>query len=105
MCSDSLTKIPQSTHHLRDWELLEEVLLEQVRAAQQAYESAAGEHKTVVERYQNLPLDTDGASARLRAANLKIQALEKYRCALKVFSELVVHGKWPTSSSQKNQIQ
>jgi hypothetical protein len=81
-----------------DRQRVESDLLEKVRAAEQAYREAASQNRAVVQQYSDLePGHPDGAAARLRSAHAERAALHRYSQALKTFTALVIHGRWPGS--------
>jgi DNA-binding CsgD family transcriptional regulator len=78
-------------------ERLEHGYLERVREAEKGYRLAAERHKQAITRAQktNWKLDADGQQALHVAGLMEREAVEKYAQALKVFADLVVHGRRP----------
>ena len=73
-------------------------LLEETRAAEQAYRQAVAHSKAMLARFRDVPLGhPDGDLNRRQAARAEACALEKYRNALKAFTEVVLNGKPPKS--------
>lgn len=71
-------------------------LLEETRAAERAYRQAVAHSKAVLDRFSDLSLGhPDGDFSRRQAARAEASALEKYRNALKAFTEVVLNGRPP----------
>ena len=82
----------------QDREQLEQKLLEEVSTAEQTYRRARAQTKIILERYADadLPLgDSDGTLAQHQAAANEAMALEKYRQALKLFTDLIIYDRPP----------
>ncbi len=74
----------------------EEILLEQVRSAEQAYRLAAEHHRKLVEASEDRgQLDGVGDSALEQAVTARNSALREYTKLLKTFTELVVERRLP----------
>ena len=77
-------------------EQLEQELLQQVRATAQAYRNAVAQTKMVQERHSDLVLGhPDGTLARIHAAMIEKEALDKYAQAVKAFGNFLLHGVRP----------
>ena len=77
-------------------EQLEHALLEEMRTAQLAYRQAVAHSQATAQRFRDLPFGhPDGDRARREAALAEAAELEKYRNAVKAFSDLVLHGRPP----------
>ena len=77
-----------------DQESIEKALLQQVRAALNAYLRAAEEHRTAIESAQarRWQADQDGHHALYIAATSERQALERYVQVLKALTDIVAQG-------------
>ncbi len=75
---------------------LEALWRSRVREARERYTTAAGRTWAVLEEWeQSLLPSPDGAFIVRRSAELEATALSEYVRVLKVFTELVAHGKVP----------
>jgi hypothetical protein len=70
-------------------------LLEEMRAAEQAYHSATAEHTKLRNEYGNMLDGLDGSDSIQEAARHERVALENYTRALRAFTDLVVYGQHP----------
>jgi len=76
-------------------ERLEDELREGLQSAHRAYCEAAAEHTQIQALTQGMLDHPDSASGLHRAVKNERIALQRYRRALKVFSDLVVRGQRP----------
>jgi hypothetical protein len=80
---------------------LEHALLGEMRTAELAYRQAVAHSQRTAQRFRNLPFGhPDGDRARREAASAEAAELEKYRNAVKAFSDLILHGRPPAPSRQ-----
>jgi hypothetical protein len=75
-------------------EQLEHALREEMRTAELAYRQAVAHSQATAQRFRDLPFGhPDVDRARREAALAEAAELEKYRNAVKAFSDLVLHRK------------
>jgi hypothetical protein len=81
--------MPQSKRELEDfWR-------ERLREARLKYEEASKAFKATWGEHFEKRLTADPTIAILRARDIEVQALSEYMRVLKIFTDLVVHGKLP----------
>jgi hypothetical protein len=87
---------PKECNPESDSDQIKRGLRDDVRTAEAAYRQAAAQSRSIADRLGDLPLGhPDGAEARHLAARTEAAALEKYRSAVKAFSDWVLHAKSP----------
>lgn len=79
---------------------VEQELLEAVRAAQEAYHSAAAEHRKVLDarRTGHIELNLDGSQLLYATAHAEHNALTKYSMAVKAFADAVLQRGEPSAN-------
>ena len=80
----------------------EQKLLEQVRAAQEAYYSAAAEHRKVLDARDAglIGVNLDDSQLLHAAASAEQNALAKYSIAVKAFADAVLRYREPTEITE-----
>jgi hypothetical protein len=87
---------PKECNPESDSDQIKRGLRDEVQAAEAAYRQAVAHSRAIADRSGDLPLGhPDGAQVRHLAARTEAAALEKYRSAVKAFSDWVLHGKSP----------
>jgi hypothetical protein len=81
---------------------LEDVWRERLREARRKYEEAANAFKATWGEHFESRLTVDPTHAIEQARNVESRALSQYMRVLKVFTDLVVHGKLPPEDAEAN---